>query len=79
MMGDRDEVEALIGQFDDGGLSRGEAEAYVMRDVLGLDAEVVADQLDKSASTVETLRSRARRKLDAIEEAREQAAELRDD
>jgi len=69
-------VEELIEQFDAGGLSRGEAEAYVLREVLGQSSTDAGDQLEKTESTVESLLSRARRKIEALETARERAAEM---
>lgn len=63
------DVDELIQLFDDGGLSAGEAEAYVYRDVLGKDRHEAAELLDKSPSTVDSLHHRAQKKIETLQEA----------
>lgn len=74
---DAEAIDELIEQFDDGGLSRGEAEAYVLREVIGLSRHEAGDTLDKSPSTVDSLHHRARSKIDTLQAALEEADRFR--
>lgn len=67
------ETGMLIDLFDAAGLSHGEAETYVMREVEGLDRQTAADQLDKAPSTVDSLLSRAKHKIKTMQAALDQA------
>jgi len=71
--------DELVDVLEDAGLSPAEAKVFVEREVRGHGRQQTADALDKSPSTVDSQLSRARRKIDSMEQALEQIDDEADD
>lgn len=67
---DRDELETTL---TNAGLGPQEARAYILREIEGMGRPQAAEQLDKSASTVDTQVQKAKKKLNAMGAAVDEA------